>query len=340
MRVVFVFPLLAGMLFAQEKLNLDLSADGRPGVFARASALHFQEGTLPPGPVREAKFLLAQAAGNGTSLASMMWVKPSLEGLDPGCLLHARARASQTLFVRGEGGTISAPGRPGAAAFKVRIQAPADLGVILQVSFHGKVSAGAGSVTARAGNWKKTVQGGAFSFQARIPLALKKGIPAVLPFSLGGAIQSSGWAQKSYDAVLELRVRPVLSFRVFGKGCSGRIRREVPPEYGMPFRVTLAGGERSVPCFLVAGNSDKSFLGVPLPLDLGLLGSPGCFLYTNIVGAVPARTSPAGNASVILPIPPSNWAPLFPEVFLQWVEAGPGGGPRIRTSDAALLSPR
>ena len=338
MRFFFVFPLLAGLLSAQGGLNLQVKALQQPGVYARGSALHYQERFLPPGPVGGDKFLFVQAAGNGASASSTMWVKPRFQGPEPGCVLQARAWATQTMSVSGRGGTLSRSRVFGPAGFQASFTSSRDLEGLLLVSFHGKLSPRNARVSAVVGKWKKTWTSGSFSFQAEIPLHLKKGNPTVVPFSLEGSIQSWGWVKSSYDAVLEIKFLPVLSFVPFGKACAGRIGVTEPPRYGRAFTVTLTGGVPSSPCFLVAGNSNRKFLGVPLPLDLGPLGAPGCFLYTNIAGAVPGLTSPQGGARFTFYLPPSSWALSFPDVFLQWIQASSVNKLGIQTSDAAMLS--
>ncbi len=332
------FLLSAGLVPAQGGVSFQVKALQQPGVYARASALHYQERFLPAGPVQGNKFLYAQAAGNGAAVSSTMWVKPRPQGPEPGCVLHAQAWATQTLFVQGKGGTITRSRLAGPAGFQASFTSPRDLEAVLQVSFYGRVTQRKGRVVATVGTWKKTCTGGSFLFQTEIPLHLKKGVPAATPFSLEGSIQSSGWVKNSYDIVLEIRLLPVLSFSPFGKGCAGRIGRVKPPRYGQAFTVTLSGGVPSSACFLVAGNSDRYFLGVPLPLNLGPLGAPGCFLYTSIVGIVPALTSPAGKAWVTFKVPPSSWALTFPDIFFQWIQASAANKLGVKTSDAAKLT--
>ncbi len=338
MRFFLLFPLLAGLLSAQGGVSLQLKALQQPGVYSRASSLHYQERYIPSGPVQGTHFLSVQAAGNGGSAGSILWVKPRLQGPEPGCILEGRAWALQTLFVSVRVGTITQSRLPGPAKFQAVFTSPRDLEALLVVRFHGRVSSSNGMAAAVVGNWKKTSGIGSFSFQAELPLHLKKGIPSVVPFSLEDSVKSSSWVKNSCDAVLEIQLLPVLSFQPFGKSCAGRIGSAGPPRYGRDFRVTLTGGVSSAPCFLVAGNSNRKFLGISLPLDLGPLGAPGCFLYTSIVGAVPAKTSPAGNAGVTFHLPPSSWSLTFPDVFLQWIQASATNKLGVQTSDAAKLT--
>lgn len=59
--------------------------------------------------------------------------------------------------------------------------------------------------------------------------------------------------------------------------------------------------------FMMVGLSSTTFAGLPLPLDLGFFGIPGCFLYQDIALAVAGGTTPSGPgaATYTLPIPSS-----------------------------------
>ncbi|MBK9384372.1 MAG: hypothetical protein IPN34_06060 [Planctomycetes bacterium] len=83
--------------------------------------------------------------------------------------------------------------------------------------------------------------------------------------------------------------------RFLGRGCDDAA--------GVLFRMTTLGAPRlgqsfsiggvystSVPYFLIGGISDQNWLGIQLPLDLGLLGATGCTLYTSqesVLGPLP-----------------------------------------------------
>ncbi len=340
MRFFFIFPFLlsAGLVSAQGGVSLQVKALQQPGVFAGASA-RYKESFLPAGPITGDKFLFAQTANNGATAGSMMWVKPRLHGPEPGCLLQAQAWSSHTVIVPSQGGTITRSRLAGPAKFQATFTSPRDLEAVLRVSFHGRLSSGKGMVSAVVGTWTKKSTGGTFSFHEEIPFHLRKGVPLVVPFSFEGFISSRNWiVKKSYQVDLEIKLLPVLSFLPFGKGCAGRIGTGAPPRYDRAFTVTLSGGAPSAPCFLVAGNSNRKFLGVPLPLDLGPLGAPGCFLYTSIVGAVPPPTSPAGKARRTFQLPPSSWALTFPDIYLQWIQGSGANKLGIQTSDAAKLT--
>lgn len=84
-----------------------------------------------------------------------------------------------------------------------------------------------------------------------------------------------------------------------GTGCAdsssttvGLVHTGVP---GLGQNITL-GVNSGVqqPFFLVSGLSDQNWLGIQLPLDLGLFGSAGCFLYSSqeaLIGPLPAGSS-------------------------------------------------
>ncbi len=325
--------LLAGGLSAQTGVTFRVSALDGPGVFARASR-HFQESRIPPGPIVAPKTLLVQAAGNGAAAGALFRAIP---GGNLGFQLKGSAWSSQSFSIPGEAGTVRSRNRPGPAGFRATLLAGSDISVLARISFQGKIPPG-GSASAVFGDWKKSPGEGNFSLSTEIPLRLRKGVPLSLPLSLGFSVRSRGWARNECRASLEVRILPLLRFSSFGKGCRGRIGVGEPPIFGEEFRITLSGGVPSSPCFLLAGNSNKVFLGVPLPLDLGVLGAPGCFLYTNIAAAVPALTGPKGEGELRFFIPPASRIPFFPEVFFQWVQASPAVKLGVQTSDGAVLS--
>lgn len=70
----------------------------------------------------------------------------------------------------------------------------------------------------------------------------------------------------------------------------------------------IRGVIRPGPVFCLVGVDDRNFHGLPLPLDLGSLGAPGCRLYNDVVLVKPAlaQVFPGalqGHAAADLPIP-------------------------------------
>jgi hypothetical protein len=65
---------------------------------------------------------------------------------------------------------------------------------------------------------------------------------------------------------------------------------------------TLAGGPANTTAHLLIGDA-ASLLGgtLPLPIDLALIGSPGCSLNLNVLLSVPVATTATGGATFTLP---------------------------------------
>ena len=91
------------------------------------------------------------------------------------------------------------------------------------------------------------------------------------------------------------------------------------------FAVTLTDGPPSGTGILFIGNT-KSALGLPLPLDVGmLLGDPdlaGCTLYQSGALSLPAPIGPDGHAAVPIPIP-ANPNAIGAELGMQWLVLDP-----------------
>lgn len=97
--------------------------------------------------------------------------------------------------------------------------------------------------------------------------------------------------------------------QVFGTPC-GLGLTSAPasrPVLGGTLVSDIAGIASGDVAFMMVGGSNTSFLGGPLPLDLGVIGIPGCFLLQDLAlegfGAV--TSSGAGSASYTLSIPTS-----------------------------------
>jgi hypothetical protein len=102
----------------------------------------------------------------------------------------------------------------------------------------------------------------------------------------------------------------------FGSGCKGK--DGLAPVTGAAVSPAVGAGNfaiavRNIP-FLsavlsVLGTSNQSYGGIPLPFDLGVVGAPGCQLWTNLVAmqvavaTTGAATPGGGSASTPWPIP-------------------------------------
>ena len=107
----------------------------------------------------------------------------------------------------------------------------------------------------------------------------------------------------------------------YGSACLGTwITRSGRAAAGSSLDVLLRGASPNASAFLAFGGSRTSWRGLPLPLDLGAAGAPGCSVLASFDLTVPAVTDPAGAASVSLAIP--NLSSLAgTKLYLQWASA-------------------
>lgn len=118
-------------------------------------------------------------------------------------------------------------------------------------------------------------------------------------------------------------------YETYGAGCAGATRR-VPvlgfagvPTLGQSTTLLMQSAVGATNAFVSVGVSDQFSGGSALPLDLGVLGAPGCFVLASLEMAMGAAVNAAGEASATLPIP--NLAPLIgAQFFDQWLVLMPG----------------
>ena len=99
----------------------------------------------------------------------------------------------------------------------------------------------------------------------------------------------------------------------FGSGCPGTDGHEpilgasAPAAIGQVFVTELHNAPGGALAFCAAGNNITSFQGIPLPIDLGILGAPGCSILVNHIvflrGVTTGAGSGGGSASFSWPIP-------------------------------------
>ena len=70
------------------------------------------------------------------------------------------------------------------------------------------------------------------------------------------------------------------------------------PKIGTTFSVDLSQARPNTTAFLALGFSDTTWLGQPLPLDLGKFGAPTCFLYSSVTLLHVVMTDATGSASL------------------------------------------
>lgn len=141
------------------------------------------------------------------------------------------------------------------------------------------------------------------------------------PFFIGNpwvwdiAVAPNGWLQNYFvdsgTACAPTVAKPILGF-------SGDTHVAHPG--GIEVRVENV--PPGMPAFLSMGSSTTSWFGFPLPLDLGFVGMPGCFLYQNAIVQMSAVTSGVGptggvaKKSAVLANDPTLYGVDMP---LQWI---------------------
>lgn len=90
------------------------------------------------------------------------------------------------------------------------------------------------------------------------------------------------------------------------------------PQLGGTFQVDVDAGLAAAPAtavVIVVGANKSVYNGLPLPLDLGIIGAPGCFLATEALGTALLIAAPGANPWTY-PIP-NNLALMCFEFYLQ-----------------------
>lgn len=134
--------------------------------------------------------------------------------------------------------------------------------------------------------------------------------------------------------VTDIAVAPTgafpFGFAISGTACSQygplpRIRASGTPKIGTSsFVVRVENGLPFIPALLYIGTSTTIWAGVPLPLDLAVLGLPGCTLYQDLAFSLPALLNASGVASKTLTIPADPGLNGVP-IPLQWITIQPVG---------------
>lgn len=115
----------------------------------------------------------------------------------------------------------------------------------------------------------------------------------------------------------EFDLGPLATFTAFGTGCTGS--RGVPqltaqngslPRIGATFQAHLSNLPWTGPVFLLLGLSDTNYSGTPLPIDLAMLGAPGCLLRTSIED-VQSVANVLGTAIWSFTVPPVAGASFY-----------------------------
>jgi len=123
---------------------------------------------------------------------------------------------------------------------------------------------------------------------------------------------------------------------LFGSACAGSLGEPTFQITGIPgtgSTVTFElGNTAATEAYLWLGLSNTTWGGIPLPLDLGLYGIPGCFV--NVSLDVPLYAGPP--LSIPFPIPDE---PLLADLtaYFQWLLVGDPGGPLVVTTRGAQM---
>ena len=111
----------------------------------------------------------------------------------------------------------------------------------------------------------------------------------------------------------------------FGESCNGLlVYWENEPLLGSSdFKLYLYGVAPQVPAVLIAGISDDSWAGIPLPLDLGPFGGPGCSILVSPEVLLATTSDDFGEARFTIPVP-ADPALSGTRTYVQWAAvAGP-----------------
>ena len=123
----------------------------------------------------------------------------------------------------------------------------------------------------------------------------------------------------------------------FGWSCGGaQAGWQGAPQIGSSGFVATASGVPALsPLALVIGASRASWFGLPLPLDLGSVGAPGCALLVALDATANTTGMAGGTAQIPLSIP-DDMSLGGVTLHLQWVVVDPPANPLGMTVSDAL----
>jgi hypothetical protein len=107
------------------------------------------------------------------------------------------------------------------------------------------------------------------------------------------------------------------------------------PNPGGVLQLLLFGAPASTVAFANFGFDSTSWLGFPLPLELGVVGAPSCWLYINPVSTIFVPVDAGGMANYFMPVPNSSAYVGF-DLLSQWSVVDSRVNPAfpLTTSDA------
>ncbi len=120
----------------------------------------------------------------------------------------------------------------------------------------------------------------------------------------------------------------------YGVGCGGLVSGWTgTPSIGATVELKLFGAEPFEPVSLLVGTSDAVWLGIPLPLDLGLFGANGCQLLAAPQVQLQLAANSTGESTLVWNIP-SDGGLVGTSLFTQWASLPATGVSDWTLSDA------
>ncbi len=134
------------------------------------------------------------------------------------------------------------------------------------------------------------------------------------------------------DVAIAIPNNTPAAYSTFGKGCAGANGTPQLAAMGLPalgggFTLQMTNLPILRPGMLVFGLSDRSWTGATLPMNLGVLGMPGCTLYTDLatlVVSLPSRGTGTTDFPMGVPINPTLMgSTFFNQYFVVDLAVGP-----------------
>lgn len=138
-----------------------------------------------------------------------------------------------------------------------------------------------------------------------------------LEFNVNGTFKTGRFGCYNFSQTAMNFQFPVTGALVpYGKGCSGKagtpsLSASKPPMLGEDFKIEVTQLPSTGPATLVLGVSDKTWNGILLPFNMGLIGGTGCTLLSSAEFFLPLTAS-GGTWSITLPLPNDPGLLLFP----------------------------
>ena len=154
-----------------------------------------------------------------------------------------------------------------------------------------------------------------------------------------GSFSSAIFNDRSWNGTVHYTLAGSLTS--FGTGCIGSngiptVSASGSSNLGGNVNYTLNQGPSSAPAFLVLGNSRTSWGGLPLPLDLNVIGAPKCMIYCNhsqVIG--PIATSATGSTSFNIGIA-DDCSLIGVHLYSQFIMLDPGANTLGLTTSNAI----